>query len=132
MGSVAKQERVADDLRLLLEPVSGEWPSRHDLVPIMAKWVAHQRKIKSAAFLSLPNVGHFVDEKPLSVPLRPGEILGPATAVRMEVNIAHRRHCGAWRLERPPFPEHQPDLRIIDRVAEHGPRQRDFAWGQGA
>ncbi len=35
------EEAVADDLRLLLEPVALEWTAGHEVVAVMAERVAH-------------------------------------------------------------------------------------------
>src|SRR3546814_4494727 len=51
----AQQEGVANDLRLLLQPVAAERFARHDVVSIAAEGMAHQRQIPSAAPLRLPD-----------------------------------------------------------------------------
>jgi hypothetical protein len=50
----------------------------------------------------------------------------------MEMDVAARGHRDSSRLEKPPFAAHEPHLAIIDRVAENGARDRDFASGEGA
>ena len=60
------EEDVPDNLRLLLETVPIERSPRHQVVAVAAERVAHQRQIETAAFLRLPDVGHFVDEESLA------------------------------------------------------------------
>ena len=126
------EEDVADDLRLLLEPVAVERPAVPKRIGVAAERVAHQRQIEAAAGLGLPDMGHFVDEQPLAVQRLGREILRPRG----------RRAGWKWilpvgaiamppRLERPPFAPDHPDLRIIDGVAEHRSGEGDFAGGQG-
>src|SRR3546814_20120056 len=61
----AQQEGVANDLRLLLQPVAAERFARHDVVSIAAEGMAHQRQIPTAAPLRMPYMGHLMDEMSL-------------------------------------------------------------------
>ena len=123
---------MADDFRLLLKAVAAKQPARHDLVSVFAEGMAGEGQEESSAFLRLPDVGHFMDEEALGPQRLFRKIVGPEIALRMEVDVAARRHGRVLRLERPPFAADQPDVRIIDGVAEHRSRQIDFASRQGA
>ena len=91
----------------------------------------HQRQEPAPADLRLPDMRQFVDEQALQIERLGREIGRPAAVVGVEMNMPHRRHHDPARLERPPFAVDHPDARIIDRVAEHRSRQRDFAWSEG-
>src|SRR4051794_13667833 len=55
------------------------------------------------------------------------EILRPAAAVRVEMYVSRRRHCGAWRLKRPPLAAEQPHAPIVYGIAEDRAGEGDFA-----
>ena len=126
------QETVADEFGLLLEPVAVEAPALRHGVGIAAERVAHQRQIEAPVALRLPDVGHFVDEQPLQ---------------RQAARWRNRRDnwsLSGWKWMLPvgamtmPLGWNGHHLRrtirhavIIDRVAEHRSRQRDFAGGEG-
>ena len=125
--AMAQHEDVADDFGLLLQPVSFERFSGHERISILAEGMAHQRQIESAAPLALPDMREFVDEKSLP-PQRLGrEIFRPQIAVRMEVDVAGRRHRGVPGMQGPPFAAHHFHAGVIDRVAEDGAGKRDLA-----
>jgi hypothetical protein len=76
-------------------------------------------------------MGHLVNEEGLA-PQRLGrEIVGPAAALGMEIDMAHRRHGGPTRVERPPFAALEADFLIFDGVAEDRAREGNFALRQG-
>ena len=81
-----------------------------------------QRQVEAPAFLGLPDMGHLVNEEGLAVQRLLREIVGPAAAFGVEIDIAHRRHRASARLERPPFAANQLHPRIIDGIAEHRSR----------
>jgi hypothetical protein len=56
---------MPDDLGLLLETIRSERLARRDPVAVAAERMTHERQEKSAVPLSLPDMGHFVDEKAL-------------------------------------------------------------------
>lgn len=56
------EEQMADDLGLLLDAIANERLVILEPVIIAAKWVAEQRQIEAAELLSLPDMGHFVNE----------------------------------------------------------------------
>src|SRR4051812_44418806 len=118
MRAAVGQKTMPDDLGLLLEPVAPKGLSGFQFIRITAEGMAHQRQVETAAFLRLPDVGQLVDEEALPAKGLTREIVRPAAAVGMEPDVAHRRHCRAPRLERPPFAKKQPNLRVIDSVAE--------------
>ena len=66
---------MADDFGLLFQSVAVEAATRLDAVGVAAKRVAHQRQVKAAAFLRLPDMGHFVQEQRLEVDRGLGEIV---------------------------------------------------------
>src|SRR6476659_2305971 len=107
--SVLAQEDVADDLGLLFEAVSVERLFRFDLIGIAAERMPHEEQVEASFRLRLPDVRHLVHEEALAAERFPGEIVGPGSAVRMEIDVAHRRHCGIAGLDRPPFALEQPD-----------------------
>src|SRR5262245_7073317 len=111
-----RKENVTDDFRLLLEPVAPKRTLGLKPIVIAAEWMAHQRQVETAALLRLPDMGQLVDEISLLSNWLFGEIVRPAAAVWMEVDVPHRCHGGASGLERPPFAFDQPDPRIIDRI----------------
>src|SRR5438270_700005 len=63
VGPAIGEKAVADDLRLLLDPISRERLARLQPIAVAAEGVAHQEKIEAALRLRLPDVGHFVDEE---------------------------------------------------------------------
>ena len=109
---------MADDFRLLLKAVTMERPAVLELVSVAAEGVAHERQIEAPARLRLPDVGQLMDEKALPMQRLAGEILRPEVRMRMEMNVAHRGHGDARRLERPPFAVDHPHPAVIDGVAE--------------
>lgn len=60
--STAQQKRVADDFRLLLDPIAFQWQAWADRIVITAERVPHQHKPVPAALLGLPDMRHFMDE----------------------------------------------------------------------
>src|SRR5579884_1058936 len=123
---------MRDDLGLLLEAISFEGLARLQLVRIAAERVAHQRQIKKAALLRLPDVGHLVNKEALATERLFREVFGPDAAVGMEIDVSHGSHCRIARMEGPPFALHQPYARVIDRIAEHRARKLDLAGGERA
>src|SRR5436190_2651580 len=97
------EEPLSYDFGLLLESVAVERLARLDGEVVAAKGMAHQRQVEAALGLRLPHVRHFVDEKSLPGERLFREVLRPAAAVRMEIDVAHWRHGSAARLKRPPF-----------------------------
>src|ERR1041384_7164814 len=88
-GSAAVgEEAVADDFRLLLEPVTLERPAVLELIGVAAERMAHQRQIEAPSLLRLPHMGHFMDEQALPVKRLFREVVGPQIGMRMEMNIA--------------------------------------------
>ncbi len=125
------EKAVADQFGLLLKAVAIEPPSLGETIGVTTKGVTHQRQIKAPMVLRLPNVGHFVNEQPLEREGSGGEIVAVEIAGGVEVNVAGWRHDDAFGLKQPPLAPDDVDARIIDRVAEHGTRQCDFAGGKG-
>ena len=125
---MTKQEDVPNDLGLLFEAVLLETTPRTDRVIVAAEGVPLQQQIVPAPLLRLPHVRHFMDEK-IDVGLAPREIVGPKPALWVEVQIPRRRHHIIDRLQGPPPALDQLDLRIVDRRAEDGTAERDFARG---
>ena len=124
------EEPLSYDFGLLLKSVAAErlaWLNRE---VVAAKGMAHQRQVKPALGLRLPHVCHFVDEESLPGERLFREVLRPAAAVRMEIDVAHWRHRGAARLERPPFALDEEDARYIDRFAEDGADEIDLSRRQ--
>src|SRR5204862_7311894 len=115
---------------LLLESVAVERLARLDGEVVAAKGMAHQRQVEAALGLRLPHVRHFVDEKSLPGERLFREVLRPAAAVRMEIDVAHWRHGSAVRLKRPPFALDEEDARNIDRFAEDGADEIDLSRRQ--
>ena len=127
-----REEPVPHDFGLLLKPIGLEALHRLELIGVSAERVAHQRKVEPSTGLGLPDVRHLVDEQALPMQRFLRKIFRPELRMRMEMDSAHRRHRDAVRLERPPFAANHPDLRIVDRIAEDGTRELDFAWSEGA
>ena len=71
------------------------------------------------------------DDRTLPMERLGGEILRPEVAVRVEMDVAGRRHGRVPRLEPPPLALDHADFRIVDGVAEHRSGEGDFAGGQG-
>ncbi len=67
MPSIPKQECVANNFRLLFQPIMPEGPSRHEFIAVAAEWVAHQWQVEPTALLSLPDVGQLMDKEALGV-----------------------------------------------------------------
>ena len=126
------KEGVTHDLSLLLKTVILEPPASDDCVPVAAKRVAHQRQIVSATPLGLPDVGHLMDEQALVVDAGIGEVAAPAAVAGVEMDAPGGRHDRSLRLKRPPLVVRQPDLAIVDGIAEHRPGKLDFAVGHGS
>lgn len=122
---------MADNFRLLFKSVALERPTGLDLITVTAEGMPHQRQIEAAALLGLPDVRQLVDEETLPVKGFFCEILRPKVRMRMEVNMAHRRHRNASRLKGPPFAMDHAHSRIVDRVTEDRFRHRDLAGCQG-
>ena len=121
------EKTMPDDLRLLLEAIVFEPPAGLQLVAVAAEGVAHQRQVETAALLRLPDMGQLMNEEPLPMQRLPRKVLRPQVRMRMEMDMPHRRHGDAARLERPPLAADHPHLRIIDRIAENGSRQLNLA-----
>ena len=129
---VTEEASFIDDLGLLFEPVVIECPSLTKLVRIAAKRVAHQRKVKAATLLRLPDVRHLVDEEALARKWLGGKIVGPSLVGGMEVDIAGGCHDDPARLEGPPFAADHPDPAVIDSIPEYRAGEGYFSKGQGA
>ena len=108
------------DLGLLLNPVANKRPPGFVGVAVSAEGMSHQEEVPPAPSLTLPDVGHFVDEEALEVERRGGEVGRPERSVGMEIDIAVRRHGDVAGLQGPPSAADDADARIVDRVAEDG------------
>ena len=121
---------MADNFRLLFNAIASEGLASPDRVGIAAEGVAHEREIEAAALLSLPHMGHLVNEETLAQQRLAREIFGPSAGRGVEIDASIGRHRGIFRLKRPPFALDQPNLRIIDRIPENGAAERDLARRQ--
>lgn len=130
--SAVGEKPVTDDFRLLLKAVVLEASARLDLISVAAERVPHQRQIESPAFLRLPDMGQLVDEETLPMERLARKIVRPEVRVRVEVDVAHRGHGDALRLERPPFAADHSHALIIDRIAEDRTGKLDLAGCQRA
>src|SRR4030095_4072378 len=86
------KEAMAHHFSLLLEAIAIEWTPFDRLVGIAAERGAHQHQGDGAPYLSLPDMGHFVDEQALQRQSLGREIFRPELALRMEVDVAGRSH----------------------------------------
>ena len=123
---------MPDNLGLLLKPIIFEPSTRLKLIVVPAEGMAHQRQVETAALLRLPDMRQLVDEKTLPMQGLLAEIVRPEVAVRVKVDVAHRGHCDALRLERPPLAADHSDFRIVDRISEDRARKLDFSGRQWA
>ena len=101
---------------MLLDPVFVERPARLDAIIIAAKGVAAQRQ--ENALLILPDMGHFMDEKPLPLQIATAKIVAEKPAFGMKMDRAKRGHNRAFWLEKRPFAVDDFDARIINRIAK--------------
>jgi hypothetical protein len=124
------KESMANYFGLLLKAIVLESPSALEVVAVSAEWMTHQRKVESPALLSLPHVRELVHEKTLPMERLAREILGPEVGMGMEMDVAHRRHRHALRLERPPLAPHHSHAAVVDSVAEDRSGERDLAGCQ--
>ena len=72
-----------------------------------------------------------VDEQPLIPERGRAEIVAVVFTGRMEVDVAHRRHHRAARLEREEPAAADAHRGKVERLAEHAARQIAFAGGEG-
>ena len=125
--ALRRQEGMRDKLCLLLDAVGGEWPRWIEAVIIAAERVAHQREIEPPALLRLPDMDELVDEEALQTQRRFAEIVAVVRARRVEMQMPHRRHHGAARLEREEAAAPDAHWGKIQRAAENAMRERLFA-----
>ncbi len=121
---------MADDFRLLLDPIAGEGPSWPDGVTIAAKGVPAQEQVNT--LLVLPYMDELVNEVTLLPQRSRAEAVAIAAAGRMEVDMATGRHRQVSRLQRPPFSSANPDGVEIQRSAEHLLCEASFRFTQRA
>ena len=117
-GAILGKKRMPHDFRLLLKAIAIERSAFMKLISIAAERMPHQRQVQLSLGLRLPYVSHLVNEEALPAKRLLRKILRPDAAFGMEIDIAHRRQCSVAGMKRPPFPLEQPNLRIVDRVAE--------------
>ena len=110
---------MANDFRLLFKAIVLEPPSLDERIAVLAKWVTHQRQVKSPASLRLPHMRELVDENALFAQVFAGEIFRPQVRMRVEMDVSRRRHSDVAWLEGPPAAAKHPDPRIVDRITEH-------------
>lgn len=127
-----RQERVADDLGLLFEPVAVEQAVGDEVVAIAAEWVPHQREVEAPAGLRLPDVRHFMDEQSLAVQRLLPEVVRPQIVMRVEVDVPGRRHHGVPWLEPPPFATDHADSVVGNRLAKDRAGKLDLLRREGA
>ena len=89
------RKAMADDLRLLLQPVAVERPARHQLIGIAAEGVAHQRQIKRPRVCVCQTWVISWMSRPCSASGAAREIVRPARVGGVEMDVAGRRHDDA-------------------------------------
>ena len=117
---------------MLLEAVALEGPVVANLVAVTAEWMTHEREIQLPLRLRLPDVRHFMDEETLAAQRLAGEIIGPHTPLRVEIDVPHRGHRRVARMEGPPFSLEKADMGIVNCVPEHGTSDGEFAGSESA
>src|SRR5690606_35111657 len=136
LETAAQEKGVTDDLRLLLDPVAAQRPTRLEAVVVAAERMPHERQIPPPALLCLPDMRHLVQEQALEAHVPLGEIVAVPGRGGVKMDVAARGHQRAAWLEGMPAPPPETHRIAIDRRAEHRShqlalprRQRSFAAG---
>lgn len=93
--------------------------------------MAAQHQIPPAQRLGLPHVHQLVNEMRLAVKRRNGEIVTVAGAIRVEIEVTHRRHGYITRMERKELAPPDSNRCEVDCITEYAPCQHDFAGREG-
>ena len=130
--AVAQPEGVFHDLRLLLDPVFLEWPTRPERVVVARPRHAARDQKPFPARLDLPDMHEFMDEQSLPQHMRGGEIVAIRFAAWMKMQVPARRHGDPARLEGEPFAPADPHAVVIDRMPENAARKGYLSRCQAA
>ena len=127
---MAHKKSVADNLGLLLNPVSMQWATGRKRVTIPAEGMPSEQEIEPAAYLCLPDVSHLMQKVALPIERRRGKVIAIDRVFGVKMHVPTGSHHPVAGLERKPFPPSECNQVTIDGRPEHAADKGDFAFGE--
>jgi len=123
-----QQKNMPDNFGLLFDTIFFERLARYQIITVSAKRMP--RHWQENAFLMLPHMCHFVNEKALQIEVGVCEIFMKQPTAWMEPEIAVWCHGHSFGLQRPPFSVEDLHLFIVYFNTKNRPAQVYFRFGQ--
>lgn len=118
---------MTDYFGLLFQSIILKWRTRFQGIAVTAERMPHQHQIPAPPRLSLPNVGHFVNEMSLQMLVFRREVIAIAGRLGVEMQMSHRRHGHPPRLQGEPLAAADSHRAAINRAAKDRSCQLDLA-----